>query len=173
MTAIDPTSLTGTRVERHQREGARARWPWFGVAAGVFGIIATAVTDLHPVNDSANKNTPTLINELSRAKAHLSIVAGFVAVALLLMLAAAWRRRVEPRVPGSTAAHMVASALTASAAGLTLGYGWKGALAIYLPGGMDQTTSTAKACTSTTCSMTSAATSAGSASSSLPAPSPG
>ncbi|MEU6525841.1 hypothetical protein ABZ892_24180 [Streptomyces sp. NPDC046924] len=33
---------------------------------------------------------------------------------------------------------MVSAALTASAAGLTYGYGWKGARAIYLPGGMNE-----------------------------------
>jgi hypothetical protein len=76
--------------------------------------------------------------EVERSVAHLGLVAGFLTVVLLLVLAAAWRRQVEPRVPGSTAAYVVSGALTASAAGLTYGYGWKGALAIYLPDGMDE-----------------------------------
>jgi hypothetical protein len=80
----------------------------------------------------------SILDKVSRGTAHLGLVAGFITVALLLVLAAAWRRQVEPRVPGSTAAHVVSGALTASAAGLTYGYGWKGALAIYLPAGMNE-----------------------------------
>ena len=67
----------------------------------------------------------------------VSMVIGYVAVALLLVIAANWRRRVEPRVPGSTAAHLVPLGLVASAAGLTYGYGWKGALGNYMPGGIE------------------------------------
>jgi hypothetical protein len=40
-------------------------------------------------------------------------------------------------VPASTAARVVSGGLTAAAGALALGYGWKGALAVYLPGGMD------------------------------------
>ena len=43
----------------------------------------------------------------------------------------------EPRVASSTAALVVSNGLLISAAALTLGYGWKGAMAVYLPGGMD------------------------------------
>jgi hypothetical protein len=63
------------------------------------------------------------------------MVVGYAAVVLLLVAAAQWRRRVESRVPGSTAAHLVPLGLLASAAGLTYGYGWKGALGDYMPGG--------------------------------------
>ena len=68
----------------------------------------------------------------------LSMIIGYLAVVLLLVLAANWRRRVEPRLPGSTAAHLVPLGLVASAAGLTYGYGWKGALGNYMPGGMEE-----------------------------------
>ena len=67
-----------------------------------------------------------------------SFVTGYVVVALLLVFAAQWRRLVETRLPGSTAAHVVPLGIAASAAGLTYGYGWKGALGNYMPGGMEE-----------------------------------
>src|SRR5690606_20646632 len=67
-----------------------------------------------------------------------SMVTGYVVVALLLVLAALWRRRVEARVPSSTAAGVVTLGLVASAAGLTFGYGWRGAMGNYMPGGMEE-----------------------------------
>jgi hypothetical protein len=53
------------------------------------------------------------------------------------VLAATWRRHVEARVAASTAARVVTHGLLISAAVLTLGYGWKGAMAVYLPGGLN------------------------------------
>ncbi len=67
----------------------------------------------------------------------LSMVLGYLAVVLLLVLAATWRRRVEPLLPDSTAAHLVPLGLVSSAAGLTYGYGWKGALGNYLPDSLE------------------------------------
>ncbi|MEU5097951.1 hypothetical protein [Streptomyces sp. NPDC020996] len=135
MTATDAASAVRT-ASAPDVSSRRARWPLFGVAAGLLGAVATLVTDIHP-EGYPEGFTPKVISDVSQTKAHISIVAGFLVVALLLVLAGAWRRRVEPQVPGSTAAHVVSGALTASAAALTLGYGWKGALAVYLPGGMD------------------------------------
>ncbi|MEV0117658.1 hypothetical protein AB0H77_31205 [Streptomyces sp. NPDC050844] len=79
-----------------------------------------------------------VLDEVSRGMAHFGLVTGFACVSLLLVLAASWRRRVEPRMAGSVAAAVIAPALTASAAGLTYGYAWKGAMAIYLPQGLDE-----------------------------------
>jgi len=132
MSTIHPEAagLTADRLE----SGSRSRWPLIGVAAGVTGFVATLVTDLHPGSDDA---TRAVVDEVSQGKAHASVIAGYLTVALLVVLAAAWRRHVEPRVPTSTAARVVSNGVLISAAALTLGYGWKGAMAVYLPGGMD------------------------------------
>ena len=131
MSTIHPeaTGLSTDRLESSKR----SRWPLIGVAAGITGFVATLVTDLHP----ADKATIDIVDEVSQGKAHASIIAGYLTVALLVVLAAAWRRHVEPRVAHSTAARAVSSGVLISAAALTLGYGWKGAMAVYLPGGMD------------------------------------
>jgi hypothetical protein len=125
----ETAGLTGDRLD-----SSRGRWPLIGVAAGITGFIATLVTDLHP----ADKATIDIVGDVSQGKAHVSIVAGYITVALLVVLAASWRRLVEPRVASSTAARVVSNGFLLSAAALTLGYGWKGAMAVYLPGGMDE-----------------------------------
>lgn len=135
----EPYAAPGIPVPPQQARpaGGRARWPLLGVAAGVLGIAATLVSDVHPLVEQGQGYTSEYLDDVPRMMAHISIVTGFAAVALLLVLAAAWRRRVEPRLPGSTAAHVVPHALTASAGALTLGYAWKGSLALYLPGGVE------------------------------------
>jgi len=103
------------------------------------GIIGTLITDIHVPGDGTNGDRLTMaaVGQIDQQKAHLSIVAGFIAVALLLALAAAWRRSMEPLAPNSIAARLVTQALTAAGGALTLGYGWKGASAIYHDDGMD------------------------------------
>ncbi len=130
MSTIHPEA-TGTTADR--LETTRSRWPLIGAAAGVTGFIATLVTDIHP----ADKATVDIVDDVSRGTAHASIIAGYVTVSLLVVLSAAWRRHVEPRVANSVAARVVSNGVLISAAALTLGYGWKGAMAVYLPGGMD------------------------------------
>ncbi|GAA5145795.1 hypothetical protein GCM10023340_15710 [Nocardioides marinquilinus] len=111
----------------------RGRWPLLGVAAGITGTIATLALDVHPSMSSPDDPyTAAVVDEISSGKAHASVILGYVTVALLLVLAAAWRRHVEPRALASTAARVVPLGLTAAAGALALGYGWRGALGLYL-----------------------------------------
>lgn len=123
------------------RATARAVWPWVGVAAGVAGFAGTLLGDIHVPTDGGDAPmTMAAVSEIDQRAAHLSIVTGFIAVTLLLVLAAMWRGTIEPRLPGSTAASVVTQGLTAAAGALMLGYGWKGATAIYHADGMDHGT---------------------------------
>lgn len=112
----------------------RTHWPLLAVAAGVLGAFATIVMDVH-VAEADGGMTLARVDDVSVVKARIGFAVGYVVVALLIVLAAAWRRHVEPRVPGSTAARVVSAGLGASAAALTLGYGWRGAMGIYGEGG--------------------------------------
>jgi hypothetical protein len=131
------THLSTDRVES-QASGRRSRWPLFGAAAGFLGFLATMPLDGRTVGAADVQLTPELFADLNPMVFRASMVTGYLAVVLLLVTAAQWRRRVEPRVPGSTAAHLLPLGLVASAAGLTYGYGWKGALGNYIPGGMEE-----------------------------------
>jgi hypothetical protein len=67
----------------------------------------------------------------------VGVVAGFVCVVALLFTAAGWRRWATRRAPSSLAASVVSLAFVASAGAMMIGYGLKGSMAVYLPGGMD------------------------------------
>lgn len=114
----------------------RATWPLIAGAAGLLGVVATIVTDGRTQTEVGLNHE--LFTDLDPAVYRASMITGYVVVALLLALAAVWRRRVESRLPGSTAAHLVPLGLVASAAGLAYGYGWKGALGLYMPGGPEE-----------------------------------
>ena len=116
----------------------RSRWPLLGAFAGVAGIVATLALDGRTGPADGVTVSDRLFADLDPTVYRLSMLAGYTAVVLLLLFAAQWRRRVERRVPGSTAAHLVPFGLAASAAGLTYGYGWKGALGNYMPGGGEE-----------------------------------
>ena len=98
-------------------------------------VAATLLLDGRAPGSEEVSLSAGLFEDLEPVVYRASMVLGYVAVVLLLVAAAQWRRRVEPRVPGSTAAHLVPLGFVASAAGLTYGYGWKGALGTYAPGG--------------------------------------
>lgn len=113
-------------------------WPLWGVPAGVFGLLATLVFNQRPEAESDQPGytlTSADMADLDPGTAHLALVFGYLAVICLIVLAAQWRRRVEARFDWSAAAPVVSSGLVASAAGLSLAYGWMGALWLYLPGG--------------------------------------
>jgi hypothetical protein len=136
--------LTGSfaRQISGTRTATGVAWPWVGVVAGIAGFIATLITDIHVNGDGTSGEvlTMSVVGQIDQRMAHFSIVAGFITVALLLALAAHWRGTVEPQVPNSNAARTVTQGLTAAAGALMLGYGWKGATAIYHADGMDSGT---------------------------------
>lgn len=113
-------------------------WPLWGAAAGLAGLTATIVFDTRPTSEmeAAERGedflvTPDVMDELTRMPNYLGFLFGFAAVALLVVFAAAWRSRVEQQHPRSIAASVVSGGALVTAAGLALGYGWKGALANY------------------------------------------
>jgi hypothetical protein len=115
----------------------RAAWPLVATAAGLTGFLATMVLDGRQYTSDGVQLSHQMFVDLDPLVYRMSMVLGYVTVALLLVLAAVWRPRVDPRLPGSTAAHLVPLGLVSSAAGLTYGYGWKGALGNYLPGSFE------------------------------------
>lgn len=113
-------------------------WPLWGAAAGLAGFTATVLFDTRPTSEleAAERGedflvTPEVMHELTRTPNYLGFLVGFLAVALLVIFAAAWRARVEQQHPRSIAASVVSGGVLVTAAGLALAYGWKGALANY------------------------------------------
>ncbi len=121
-----------------QRRTAPSNWFWplFGTAAGVLGAIGHLFTD-QKLTDEERASGAAVIDALNRADFHIGVVAGLAAVVSLLIFTAGWRRWIAGYAPDSIAGEMISLALVASAGAMLLGYGFKGSLAVYLPGGMD------------------------------------
>ncbi|MGB4777290.1 hypothetical protein [Microbacterium sp.] len=109
------------------------------MAGGLLGEVATILTDVRSPRETAADEaglpytvTPDDMALLDGRMLYIGFVVGFASVAALLVFAAAWKRHVETRYVTSTAARLVSIGFVVSAAGLTLGYGWKGALGNYL-----------------------------------------
>ena len=117
------------------------RWALWGIGAGILGIVATLVTDpITALTDAQKRQGPAVLGYVHRADFHIGAVAGFLAVACVLAFAAGWRQWSERHGPPTSAARLVALALVASAGAMIVGYGIKGPLAIYLPGGINANT---------------------------------
>lgn len=113
-------------------------WPLWASAAGAFGFAGTVIFDVRPPaeleafeNGTVHVVTAADMSTLDIVAGRLGWMAGLFAVAALLVFAALWHTRVA-RTAHSAAATVVSFGIVATAAGGTLGYGWKGALANYL-----------------------------------------
>lgn len=119
----------------------RGAWPFWGAAAGVLGAVGHLFTT-PMLTEEEYLQGPAYMEHLERGIFHIGIIAGMAAVFCLLFFAAGWRRLLDRGQAngGSLAAAVVPLALTASAGAMLLGYGFKGSLAVYLPGGSDSGT---------------------------------
>ena len=117
--------------------GAGWSWPLWGVGAGLLGVVGHLLT-VQDAPKTAAEGGPAFIETLDRTTFHIGVVAGIGAVLCLLVFAAGWRRWAAASATNSLAAGTVSMALVASAGAMIFGYGMKGALAVYLPGGMDE-----------------------------------
>ena len=117
-------------------------WPLWAVAAGLLGFVATVLTDARAGDTSDPDYTVTVkdLAALDHELFRIGGVVGFASVAMLIVLAAIWHRRVAQEYTWSLGAPVVTFGLIAAAAALTLAYGWKGALGTYLHGAMEEGT---------------------------------
>lgn len=133
MTALDTAPTTAGTAAR------RSTWALWGTAAGVCGVIANLLA-ASPVSETARKaGFDEVYGELTRGVFHVGAVAGFAAVACLVMFAAGFSRWGARQASDSLALRAVPYALLASAGALIAAYGVKGQLAAYLDGGFNET----------------------------------
>ena len=123
-------------MEQRRTTPSSWTWPLFGVAAGVLGAIGHLFTE-QSLSDEEQASGVAVIDALDRTSYHIGVVAGMAAVLCLLIFTAGWRRWTAGNAPDSIAGEMISLALVASAGAMLLGYGFKGSLAVYLPGGLD------------------------------------
>ena len=136
-------SLTDDRLVDTQREGSRSfvAWPLLATATGLLGLVSL-FCEARP-DDSSDYDYPVTADEAVSVGHEIFRVAGlggYVCAILLLVLASVWHQRVGRRFTGSTGATLVTFSLVATAALVTLAFGWRGALGNYLDGGQEENT---------------------------------
>lgn len=116
-------------------------WPLLATLTGVLGLVALL---LESRPDRSRDFEYPLTAEDAVSVGHeayrISGVLGYVCALLLLVLAAVWHQRVGRRFAHSTGATLVTFSAVATAALVTLSFGWRGALGNYLPGGPEENT---------------------------------
>jgi hypothetical protein len=131
-----PASATQDRVPARRRFTA---WPLWASFTGALGLVALLLEGR--VNDGEELGRPVAAEDVM-AVGHemfrISGVLGYLAALSLLVLAAVWHQRVSRRFPDSTASNLVTFSAVATAALVTLSFGWRGALGNYLPGGGEE-----------------------------------
>lgn len=131
-----------TRIELSPERSHSRAWPLWAAAAGVVGFVSTVVTDKR-AGDTSDANymvTVADMEPLGHEMFRIGGLTGYVTVAMLIVFAALWHRRVTQRFTWSLGAPIVTYGFIAAAAALTLAYGWKGALGNYLHGAMEEGT---------------------------------
>lgn len=133
----DPVLIAPTPGRSHSRA-----WALWAALAGVLGFVSTVITDDRAGDTSDADYTVTVadMEPLGHEMYRLGGLLGYVTVAVLLVFAALWHRRVAQRFTWSLGAPIVTYGVIASAAALTLAYGWKGALGTYLHGAAEEGT---------------------------------
>lgn len=132
---------TPTRGSAASPSAARRRvhlWPLWASIAGALGFAGSIIFDVRPDAELEAFHqgedytvTPADMPGLDLIAGRLGWTAGLLSIAALLVFVGVWHRHVLRRTD-SVAAVVVAAGALASAGALTLGYGWKGALANYL-----------------------------------------
>ncbi len=138
-TATSASTASRTTSTSARSSGSRRpTWALWGAVAGAAGFVATFLTDQSGQLQEADYLTGgAVVDKLESAPYHVGVVAGFVCVLALLVAAAGWRRWAARTAPDSLAARVVSMAFVASAGAMMIGYGLKGSMSVYLPGGMD------------------------------------
>lgn len=107
-------------------------WAWWGVPAGVAGLAGNFISTHGALSET---DATEAVGSVARASYHVGTVLGLVSFASLLLLAAGWRRSGAGR---GLAQQAIAPALTVTATLVLFGTGLRGAMAEYLPGGINE-----------------------------------
>lgn len=133
MTAVQDRA-DGTRTTT----GRRSTWALWGTAAGLAGITANMITQPSVTEAQREAGFDDVFGLLTQGRYHVAAVAGYVAVACLLLFAAGMSRWGQRQASDSLALRAAPLALVASAGALIASYGVKGQLAAYLDGGFNE-----------------------------------
>lgn len=127
------TTTRSTAAPTVPAEGQRApaAWAWWGVPAGIAGLAGNFVSAHGVLSDT---DAAEAVAAVTRTSYHLGTVLGLVSFACLLLASGGWRRWGAGR---GLAQQAIPAALTVTATLVLFGTGLRGAMAEYLPGGIN------------------------------------
>jgi hypothetical protein len=132
------TSAAGTTTAGTTTNGdstsRRATWALWGTAAGALGAVTNLGLSFQHGDGLIGVD---VVDRMSRGIFHAAAVTGYLAAAALLLFAAGLWRWADRQATSTLALRAAPMALVAAAGSLFVGYGVKGQLAEYLPGGMN------------------------------------
>jgi hypothetical protein len=133
-TAPQPAPTAGQPAAR-----GTARWPLWGLAGGVLGLVASFLA--YPVleEDDYTKGVE-VVDKLEAGQYRISFVLGLLAIGCLMVAAAGWRRWAEARAPRDLAARIIGQGIALTSTVMVIFYGIVGAMGLYLPGGVEEAT---------------------------------
>jgi len=133
-TAPQPTPATGPAAAT-----GKARWPLWGLAGGITGLVA-AMLSYPTLEEEDYTKGVEVVDELEAGNYRIAFLLGLVAIGCLMIAAAGWRRWAEARAPRDLAARIVGQGIALTATVMVIFYGIVGAMGLYLPGGVEETT---------------------------------
>lgn len=138
MNETTPLTSTAPAGPASSARGGFTAWPLLISLCGILGVIALFLEG-RPDSDG-DFDYPVTAEDvlgLDHVPYRLSGAVGYLLALLLIAAAVIWRHRVERRFPGSAGATAVSYGVLATAALVTLTYGWRGAVGNYLPSGAE------------------------------------
>lgn len=128
-----PTSSSTARAETT----GRARWPIYGVLAGVSGLASSFAILGSGITEEDAQAGVGVISQLERANFRIGSLLGMVSVGLLFVTVAAWRRWLEQLAPDDLAARTIPTALAGVPILNVFFTAMAATMVLYLPGGTD------------------------------------
>lgn len=134
----DEVLAAGGRGAREDRPGAgRARWPIFGILAGVNGLVSSFMILASGITEEEAQRGVEVVSELQRGNFRIGAILGMLSIGFLFVTVAAWRRWLEKIAPDDLAARTIPTALAGIPILNVFFISMAATLVLYLPGGTD------------------------------------
>ncbi len=111
---------------------APAAWAWWGVPAALAGLAGNFIAAHDKLS---NADAAEAVSSVSRTSYHVSTVLGLTSFICLILVAAGWRRWASDR---GLVEQSISTGIVISATLVLFATGLRGALAEYLPGGINE-----------------------------------
>ncbi len=122
---------------RPDPDAGRARWPVYGVLAGVNGLVSSFMILGSGISEEDAQLGVGVIEKLERGNFRVGAVLGMLSIGFLFVTVAAWRRWLEQVAPDDLAARTIPTALAGIPILNVFFVSMAATMVLYLPGGTD------------------------------------